>query len=382
MERKKDSKIFTLLMLFSVLTVLFQTPQLMSLRSINYIIWPIFAFLLVGFQKCKVESTAFGKAFIVVYTMIVIQCIICSFFNDRYLDSNYRRITFLPLCMYWIGVQLYKWSDEKLIQQLFWSYLIATVVLAITLQLEYVPSIAVWKNVMTYLYAGKNSAAQILSSGILVAVYGIKNKNKRQAFVRIILAGYLFIVIGLLQCRTAMLALLAAAFIYMFLKTKHKGIAVGALAMIMTALYNIPIINSFIRQAFLLNKYQGADLNTFSSGRLKYYQEALAAFWENPFFGNGNWYVDDFFICVLAELGIVAGGALIVFWLYRIFRNIRVIGSRESGFLLLELTIYYAVTSVLEAYPPFGPGSCSFLFWILSGLTDSEYGRAGQESIG
>ena len=377
MAEKKDSKVFTLLMLFSALTVLFQTPQLMGLRSINYIIWPVFVFSLVAFQKCRIKYTTFGKSFLIVYAMIAIQCLICSFFKDIYLDSNYLKITFLPLCMYWIGVQLYRWSNEKLMQRFFWCYLIATLVLAITLQLEYVPSLEAWKKVKSYLYDEKNSAAQILSSGILVSMLGIRGRNKPQCFARIISAVYLFVVIGLLQCRTAMLALAVAAFVYVCLKTKHKGVAVGSLVMILVALYSIPVVNSFIRQAFLLNKYQGADLNTFSSGRLTNYLRTLNAFWEHPFLGNGHWYVDEFFLCVLAELGLVVGGALIILWLLRIIISIRNTRISEYGFLLLMLTTYYAFTSILEAYPPFGPGSCSFLFWIINGIVDNECNTVG-----
>ena len=377
MVEKKDSKVYTLLILFSVLTVLFQTPQLMGIRGINYIIWPAFVFILIAFQKLKIEYTRFGKTFLIVYSMIAIQCVACSFFNDTYLSSNYLKITFLPLCMYWIGIQLYKWSDEEFMQRFFWGYLIATVLLAITLQMEYVPSLTAWKSIKSYLYDEKNSAAQILSSGILVSIFGIKGKKKLQLCTRIAFAFYLFVVIGLLQCRTAMLALAAAIFVYVFMKTKHKGIAIGLLSVALVLLYNIPIVNTFIRQAFLLNKYQGADSNTFSSGRLANYFKTLDAFWEHPILGNGHWYVDEFFICVLAELGIVTGGALILLWLSRMIKSICSTRMSQFGFLLLTMTIYYTFTSILEAYPPFGPGSCSFLFWIINGFVDIECNTAG-----
>ena len=49
----------------------------------------------------------------------------------------------------------------------------------------------------------------------------------------------------------------------------------------------------------------------------------------------------------------------------------------QFGFLLLTMTIYYTFTSILEAYPPFGPGSCSFLFWIINGFVDIECNTAG-----
>ena len=51
MVEKKDSKVYTLLILFSVLTVLFQTPQLMGIRGINYIIWPAFVFIRLLFKN-------------------------------------------------------------------------------------------------------------------------------------------------------------------------------------------------------------------------------------------------------------------------------------------------------------------------------------------
>ena len=123
---------------------------------------------------------------------------------------------------------------------------------------------------------------------------------------------------------------------------------------------------SFIDQALLLTKNAGADINTFSSGRLDGWDRALATFAKSPFFGCGRYYVDCSYISVLAEIGILGFVLVESVWITRAVSNFKAGSGLNSDAFLMCLTMFYFIESVLEGYPPFGPGVSSFMFWFLS----------------
>ena len=44
--------------------------------------------------------------------------------------------------------------------------------------------------------------------------------------------------------------------------------------------------------------------------------------------------------------------------------------EKEKENILTKLGIYMLVTSLLEAYPPLGPGTSCMIFWLLTGFSD------------
>ena len=88
---------------------------------------------------------------------------------------------------------------------------------------------------------------------------------------------------GISQCRTAVLALAVALVCYILLKSKHKVRWSFFTLIIVLFLWNNSVTRRFIDQALLLTKYAGADINTFSSGRLDGWDRALATFAKSPF---------------------------------------------------------------------------------------------------
>ena len=76
--------------------------------------------------------------------------------------------------------------------------------------------------------------------------------------------------------------------------------------------------------------------------------------------------MDCSYILVLAELGIVGFILVELIWFTRAVLNIKKVTGNNRGTFLLCLTVFYLVESVLEGYPPFGPGVSSFMFWFLS----------------
>ena len=231
---------------------------------------------------------------------------------------------------------------------------------------------------MEYDLAQKNSAAQIWGAAILVNAFLIPYKNRLIRWVKYMLTGYFLILILLSHCRTALLGLSLVFLGNFIFYSKHKilWIIIGIIGL-QLVLY-VPTVHNFINHSLLLTKYEGADMDTFSSGRLGLYALAWKNFWSSPLIGVGNYYVDCSYLSILTENGIIGFILIESVWFYKILQHISYamkdkiyqltgVHSKQSKFLI-SITLFYVVESFLEGYPPFGPGVSALAFWLFSGI--------------
>lgn len=358
-----------LILISTIITVILQIPAFENLRIINYFMWPVTGILVMVSQKGIIGKTTIGLFYVFLEIWLFLLCALCTMITGKsYLECGVLKILILPLFMYWIGIQV---NDSVFLKKIFKGYIVAAIVLATYIYMVYIPSFSTWSVNEVYLYGLKNSAAQIFSSAALLALYN-ETKKKSENVLKLLATGYLILVTALLQCRTAMLGTLAAViFIEIVVKKKRLrtmfGVILGT-----TVLLRNEKVQSFVQQAFLIRQYTGRSLNDFSSGRLMLYKVAIDKFSLSPWIGIGDYYVDDFFINALVEIGILGGGVVVGFWIFVALRSLRLTikNNDEIQKILGAMTVYYFVTSLMEAFPPFGPGSCSFIFWLLQGYCD------------
>lgn len=358
-----------LILISTIITVILQIPAFENVRIINYFMWPVTGILVMVSQKGIIGKTTIGLFYVFLEIWLFLLCALCTMITGKsYLECGVLKILILPLFMYWIGIQV---NDSVFLKKIFKGYIVAAIVLATYIYVVYIPSFSTWSVNEVYLYGSKNSAAQIFSSAALLALYN-ETKKKSENVLKLLATGYLILVTALLQCRTAMLGTLAAViFIEIVVKKKRLrtmfGVILGT-----TVLLRNEKVQSFVQQAFLIRQYTGRSLNDFSSGRLMLYKVAIDKFSLSPWIGIGDYYVDDFFINALVEIGILGGGVVVGFWIFVALRNLRLTikNNDEIQKILGAMTVYYFVTSLMEAFPPFGPGSCSFVFWLLQGYCD------------
>lgn len=358
-----------LILISTIITVILQIPAFENLRIINYFMWPVTGILVMVSQKGIIGKTTIGLFYVFLEIWLFLLCALCTMITGKsYLECGVLKILILPLFMYWIGIQV---NDSVFLKKIFKGYIVAAIVLATYIYMVYIPSFSTWSVNEVYLYGSKNSAAQIFSSAALLALYN-ETKKKSENVLKLLATGYLILVTALLQCRTAMLGTLAAViFIEIVVKKKRLrtmfGVILGT-----TVLLRNEKVQSFVQQAFLIRQYTGRSLNDFSSGRLMLYKVAIDKFSLSPWIGIGDYYVDDFFINALVEIGILGGGVVVGFWIFVALRSLRLTikNNDEIQKILGAMTVYYFVTSLMEAFPPFGPGSCSFIFWLLQGYCD------------
>jgi O-antigen ligase len=194
-----------------------------------------------------------------------------------------------------------------------------------------------------------------------------KNKYIQAGFY--VIAAYLVFLCLLSQCRTAILGMGIAYMWYMVKNKKNRLFLLGGTFLfIIIALFNWDSISDYLYKALFLGAQDNSDINKLSSGRFEYYQEAFQQFMDNPLLGVGSYYVDNHYLCVLTESGILGFILIEIIWAIRIMLNLRYQGNNNIQLFLVSITLFYFVESMFEAFPPFGPGVCSVAFWLLSQL--------------
>lgn len=276
-------------------------------------------------------------------------------------------------------------TDDSSMAKILIYYSAAVGFFSIYLFRTYFSSIAAWITTTFYQYSSKNSAAQLLVQAVvsLIFLFPAIYKKRIPVFAQIFrfgVAGMLLIVIGLLRCRTAMLAL-AVGTVYNILRwgKKRRILYVIIILLLIMMVLIIEPIRQFVESALLLNKYgSDATLDQFSSGRLTNFKNTLEVWKTHPWIGVGKILIDCNPLALLTDSGVLGAIPYFVFWFSTVKTNLLREGSNPFNKAIQFLTIYYCVSSLLEGYPPFGPGVCVAPLWLLSGY--GEIMRKGEKN--
>lgn len=331
-------------------------------RMCMYVGWGLLAIIGV-FMIGRKQLSAFSLHFIVASFVYFSYCFIMSFFNKDFISGSYINLIIIP-AMVTIVADCYRtYLDKYSLEKILKTFVLASVFLGLWAHFNFFSSYTEWLNSKVYLYASKNSAAQIWGTSILIVAFYFEYASKTERFFWYAISLYLMMLMMMSQCRTAMLGLLVIGVFYFFNHVKNKilFLFVGCLGVLVAL--NTDSAKLFFSQAFLITKYDVSDINSFSSGRIVLYKYALDSIANNFLFGVGKWYVDCSYISILAESGLVGFIIIESIWIHRIIININ---SKHN--ILLFLTLFYFIESCLEGHPPFGPGVSSFMFWMISEL--------------
>ena len=373
MERTQDKRkglstswlVMELAVVFSVLSQINSVARFT--RPAMYAMWILAIIVGITRTKGNLKITQFSARFILAYILFLIFCAITSIIDTRHISANYIRVLIVPLLVTVVG-EMYADEDRELFNRLGKLYLISSVIFAFWVQRTYFPSYSSWLSARRYLFQSKNSAGQIWVAAIFLSLLLVQYKNRFQRVLAYIACFYLLVMTGMSQCRTALLGMAVATVAFAISRAKHKGRWIALVVLAAAAAWYIPVTRRFIEQALFLNKYAGADLDTFSSGRISRYETALASFLSSPVIGVGQFYVDSSYILILTESGLI--GFLLIEWIWvkKIGMCFRYRGEFNEQVFLFMMTTFYIVESMLEGFPPFGPGVSSFVFWFMSSV--------------
>lgn len=363
---------FSLSWLIMELAVIFSVfSQIESIERITrpamYAIWAVAIVYGIIKHHGKLPTTQFSQRFVIAYALFLVYCVFTGLIDSRHMSANYIRVLVVPLLVNIAG-DMYADERRELFDRLGKVYLICAVIFALWVQRTYFPSYTSWLSTRIYLFQEKNSAGQIWVAAIFVSILLVQYKTRFQQILAYIACFYLLVMTGMSQCRTALLGVAVAVAAFAVYRAKNKGRWIALIAVVAVAAWFIPVTHRFIEQALFLNKYAGTDLNTFSSGRIGRYATAFQNILSSPIIGVGRYYVDCSYILITAESGIL--GLMLIEWIW--FKKIgmcyRYRGHFGEQTFLFMMTTFYIIESILEGFPPFGPGVSSFMFWFMSSV--------------
>ena len=294
---------------------------------------------------------------------VVITDILIIILSNKNISLDFLKMLVIPLIPYFIGMNLERDNKESIYK----IYILSALILVIYIHMKYFINISSWNSSLVYMYSQKNSASQIIATAILMILSNIK-KSK----IKVLLIAYFIMIICLMQARTSIISLIFVLIIYILVKSKKKMRFIISLAVIYIIIMKIPYLKNFIFHTFLIDKYNGMSMNSFSSNRITNYINAFNNIKNNLFIGNA-YYVDNLLLNITCNSGVIIGLLIIIVIIIRYIKNLF-----NNNFnikykkILFYLTTYYIITSLFEGYPPFGPGVCSMAFWLLSGIYDKE----------
>lgn len=382
------SRFLMLLVVFaSVISQNYVFRETMPVELICDAIWVLAFVVILLMGKGKFETSFFLNTYVL---FIFLKFIIINVFKNAMLNSQYSLsvATFLPapLLIYIVSHMYFRRQSKRealgfILDVLQISGVLLSITLWFGLQID-------WHSWFTsYVYVmdnGKNAIGHVLAILVLINIFYRKlNATKKlenliwSIPIRV-LACFLYVsVILYLQCRTALLAISIILVIAGMFLIKDYRIKLGLVSAIVIAALAVIFnedLNALISHALFLDKYK--DVNSFSSGRLGIYANAIVRLGEHLLLGSPNVeYVDNFYINTLLNSGVIIGGLQFVLLFVRVVFNLsyskQCYGSSALTVTIYVITFYELITSIVEALPPFGPGVSVMVFWMLSAYCDA-----------
>ena len=386
-SKYRQQKVFFGIVVVIALLSQFPDANKSIMTPITYIVWGLAAVFVIYREKSFV-LTNYMKLFVITYSGFFIMQMLVVLSGRNTAISTFVKLVPMSAMIYYIFFYI-GCKDEELIWCVLHVYRVMIFILAIYIIITRVNgNVTTWMNSEVYLMTGsshKNTLGQLLGCGFLEFWINYRCENRKKLVVK--LAGMILLIVPLLyvQSRSALIAL-GICLIYAILvgdKLQNKIIKLSLMALMVCAILNLEFVLDILKQAFLINKYSnasGINIATFSSGRTQYWKEAFDVFQRYFCFGRGDYYVDNFYLAVLAQSGIFGGLCLFGLITNRMYLNFRTFygkrQNRKNDYMLeknvVVISVFYIIMSIFECFPPFGPGVASMLFWMLSGAVDGE----------
>lgn len=349
-----------------VITVASQISLFGFERYLMNILWIVAIGL--GFHSKLSNTSKLFLLFVAIYhSYVLLNCHFIEIYNNYPLFSK----VLIPPMIVVIASDLNSAAIKDSFRGILTSYFITTVVYCLWSMFFTSFSINTWDEASEYTFQYKNSFAQLASIGFLIGIYLCFTIKKRIIQTTIILF-MLFVIISIFyaQSRTSIVALLFAVTIWMYeysLKYQKKSfffiflILIGGLFLLYT--YDSST-RDFINHSLLLDKYGASgSFDDLSSNRMTYNEEAINVIINYPW-GIGMYYVDNLYLQLLTETGLIGFFLIFTLFVHQFLRILSFKGDNKIKILMMSFCCFYIIVSLAEAYPPFGPGVSSFMFWL------------------
>lgn len=362
---------------FALMSVLDSTNSIFQARLLRYVAVGAFTVLVLKQNNMSIEISRFSKIFLVFVGYLVFSLILTRIFYD-FKGFGYLYVAFLPLLLY---VVIYNCEDY--IFEDFESIVKLYVLLAIIMALVTIVSFDrnAWLAADQYSYSAgshKNLIGQILGTAIVIIIFAIKKESLREKIIWFSSSGIIAVAMLYVQCRSALIAVAVCGLVYILFVSHHKVRDIFFLVLFIVVIQESDLIMEMINHSLFIDKYSvdgQLNVDKFSSGRLDLWGDAWEVFLQFPIIGSHAYYVDNFWLNLLTNTGLLGTLICVPLFVMRIqnayiyFKNSNndILGISAIMVLAFSLTI-----SMFEAYPPFGPGVSAIMFWITAAFVDKK----------
>ncbi len=354
-------------------TVISQLPVFvdMSLSSpISTIIWVVlFGYVIVTKKVSRLPRIT--PFFFIVFTVFLLYCLICYFFDERYFISSIPKQIFLSLFVLVVGFFSGQDLEVKDLNKIFNAYILATFIVTLSVFFEFLRGADITE--YGYLYGSKNSISQIiLSSTILILINKISNSRVIKKLLYVLLIVFNIYVLIFLKSRSVLVLIPLIIFIILFNKNVDKRIKRIVFAITIVAvgylLINPQALDVLVQNVIYAGREQG-DLDSISSGRASQWQNFWADFMEYPLFGLGGRHRESIILASFLEFGFFGGVLIMLLACYPLYWGMKYLPRKNKisiTFILIAMS--YLFNGIFEMLAPFGPGVKCFLLWYLLGI--------------
>lgn len=339
-------------------------------QKISYPVWGLLLVVL-----CLQGALYISRRDIRLLILIVIICTsfllleLCT--GKSYLNSLLTRCIIIAMVIFFIGGMVAsKGRDEFDEHKVFGAYIVSAVILSVTIYFTYLQGQDL--NSSLYVYKSKNEVAFINITAIIMILYSRQNMTRIKNAIKIFLLFFFVCIIGMMRCRSMLIAVVCVIGIYMLQKKQSKTIkaaVVVGMVILLFALRSDDIYDTIINGIIFAGR-DSTNIDSLSSGRTIQIDMALMKFLESPIVGTGDTStVDCFFVSVMMQYGMIIGPILIGLAFYPFIWGV-VYYKKTKINLVMVMTLcsfVYIIGGIFEENAPFGPGVRCYISWFLFG---------------
>ncbi len=235
-----------------------------------------------------------------------------------------------------------------------------------------------------YEFLAKNQMGQMLGTGVVFGFFILfqYHENIILKITILVFSSLSLMSLMIVGSRTPLIAIIVIA-IVSFVSKKQRTASdyAFAFAIIIAVAITVSYLGGidYVLELFEISgSSTELDLNDMTSGRFDLYKQALNEFAQQPLTGWGAWaYVDNFIINILRCGGLLLLTIMMPISYGKMFNTYNIANKKvvDNGVLTTvakDLIIFYFVVSLMEGYPPMGPGTSVFFLWIIIGIVSGK----------
>lgn len=353
-------------------SVLSQIPAFVAsgvTSIVSILAWLVLAFFSLMANRGKFLLTVQYPLYIVM--VLAGFYLVAAFFNNAYLQSDlpYTIVlaTFVLVTGNIVGAQINK-ADLNLIAK---SYIFGSTILALIIYRDYFAQVTDTSPI--YVYAEKNSTAQILITAVILIMttqLGVKEKKRKWMYL-----GCLVILTAVILMTKSRATIIFFPFLAWLVLTsgsiskKYKRLMiVGILIIVIVLMRNREFRDSLLNDILFAGR-DSSDMNSLSSGRWKEWQSFFTDWGDGWLFGHGRMKRESLILTAFLEYGVFFGLLILVLAAYPLYFALRKLPKQQpERTLLVCVASCYLINGIFEQLAPFGPGVKCFLLWFLLGI--------------